>query len=167
MVTAYSEGEIMKKITQITLLVFVLSGCVSNDLVPKTKTTNKTEHKDITVTLNGVDEKIELAHNEWKISYKCKSFDGLNISPTIFNILTDINDPNAEFNSLLVFPDHSANIGSLYRNGLDWRFDWVDFKTENSFSIVIKSNGNGYYYNWSLADENGQMKAELTLKCNS
>jgi hypothetical protein len=159
-------GEVMKIITIIMLMVLLLSGCVSNDLVPKSKAKNKTPKNDITVTVNGTDVEMELSKSEWVVSYRCRSFDGINTGSTVFNILTDIYESDG-FNSLLVFPDRSANVGKLYRNGLDWRFDWVDLDTENSFSIVIKTNGDGYYFNWSLSDENGQMKTEQTLTCNS
>ena len=159
----------MKLVIQLGLVIIVLTGCASNDLVPKNKSSNSprsTELKnDITVSINGLDEEIELSRVEWGVFYKCKYFDGLNTGSTAFNILRKIDVPTNEANALLVFPDGSADLGMLYRSGLDWRFDWASLVTESIFSISIKQNGDSYYYNWNLADEEGRMNVKQTLKC--
>ncbi len=163
-----SSMEIMMKtITQVVSVFFVLvlSGCAATDLVPKSKQVNKAPKNDIVVTINGVDEELTLSKDEWSVEFVCKQSGGSNNGSLSFHILKNTTEPNDDLNALLVFSDHSANIGKLFRDGLDWRFDWVSVDTEKQFSVVIKQNSDAYYYEWSLADDKGRMSVNQTLSC--
>lgn len=108
----------------------------------------------------------KLLKSEWPKAFTCKHWGGNKAGKFMFSIRKKSTIPIGNNNAWLIFSDHTGYSGELYRNGLDWRFDWTDRKTSNKFSMKIKSGGEGYYFNWSLADSSGVMHVDRTATCN-
>jgi hypothetical protein len=102
---------------------------------------------------------------EWPITFRCKHYGGTNAGKFMFSIRKKKSEPLGLENAWLIFPDYTAYAGVLYRNGLDWRFDWTDRNTERKFTFMIKGGSDGFYYDWSLVGDNGTMSISRTATC--
>lgn len=107
----------------------------------------------------------KISKTEWPVQFRCRSLDGPESGKFMFSIRKQLSAPAGIENAWLIFPDLAGYSGELYRNGLDWRFDWTDRRTKSSFSIRITQPGEGYYYDWSLAELDGLLKPSLIASC--
>ena len=107
----------------------------------------------------------KISKSKWPIVFRCVHYGGPKSGEFMFSIRKKKGKPIGLENAWLIFPDLAGYSGELYRYGLDWRFDWTDRNTSSKFSVSIKSGGEGYYYNWSLADSDGTMKVTRSATC--
>lgn len=110
--------------------------------------------------------KFKLSKKEWPVVFRCKHYGGPKAGKFWFSIRKKKSKPAGLENAWLIFPNLAGYSGQLYRNGLDWRFDWTDRNTGNKFSISVKAGGEGFYYDWSLADSKGRMSVSRSATCN-
>ena len=109
--------------------------------------------------------KFKISKTEWPIAFRCSHYGGPKAGQFMFSIRKKSTDPVGDENAWLIFPDHAGYAGELYRNGLDWRFDWADRNTNSNFTVSIKRGGEAYYYDWSLANSDGTMKVKRSATC--
>lgn len=102
---------------------------------------------------------------EWPVQFRCRSLDGSRTGKFMFSIRKQNVTPAGVENAWLIFPDLAGYPGELYRDGLDWRFDWTDRRTRSSFTVRVTQTGEGYYYDWHLADLDGSLKPSLIATC--
>ena len=118
------------------------------------------EHK-ITVT-DGDGKKHSIRTAWYPKAYTCYHYGGAKAGQVAFSLRKrDVTRYNSDW---LIFPDHTGIKGHLKRDGLNMRFSW-SIGESNSYSIVIHGGGDAFYYNWTLADENGQMKVTQSHTC--
>ena len=120
---------------------------------------------DFLVGKTELGTEFKISKEGWPIVFRCKHYGGPQAGKFMFSIRKKKTEPLGLENAWLIFPDYSGYAGELYRNGLDWRFDWTDRKSENRFTISIKRGGEGYYYDWSLAKTGGTMTSTRTATC--
>ena len=115
----------------------------------------------LTVTnMNG--EVFPLIKRQWPISFRCTKWpDGT----FMFSIRIPSWAKPSSKPGWLILPDNTGYKGVLRRRGLDWRFDWTDPVTDEDFSVLVKSGGKGYYFQWNLADDDGHIQAKRTMEC--
>lgn len=112
--------------------------------------------------MNEIGISIPVDKKEFPVIFRCREYPN---DKFWFSIRRSKSDPTGLLNAWMVFSDKTGYQGSLYRNGLDWRFDWTDDSTAKRFSLVVKSGNQGYYYNWSLADDEGRMSVARAATC--
>jgi len=120
------------------------------------------ENLDVTTELG---TKIKISKEDWPIAFRCNHWGGPKGGQFWFSIRKKKTKPYGVENAWLIFSDLSGYAGELYRNGLDWRFDWTDRNTGNNFSMIIKAGGEGYYYDWNLANSEGRMSVYQSAIC--
>ena len=113
----------------------------------------------LTVTnING--EVFPLIKRQWPVAFRCNKWPS---GKFMFRIHSRLG--SAAKQAWLIFPDHIGFEGVLHRQGLNWRFDWTDPATDENFSVAVKPDGGGYYFQWDLADDDGHMAAKRTMEC--
>ena len=69
---------------------------------------------------------------------------------------------NLQQTGIILFNRTNEGVFALnYRYGIDKRWDWTD-ERDNSFSVVLKSNGKAFFYNF-ISEE--QVSPSATFKC--
>lgn len=121
--------------------------------------------EDLLIGKSELDIEFRLVKESWPIAFRCHHYGGPSAGNFFFNIRKKKGEPIGDTNAWLVFENVNGYAGELYRNGLDWRFDWTDRNTGTNFSVTIKSGGAGYYYNWGLADDKATLNVSRTLTC--
>lgn len=109
-------------------------------------------------------KEVVLSKSEWEVVKRCYEWSLGSKGKFLFSIRKSNTNP-ASREAWLIFPDHTGFSGHMYRNGLDWRFDWDNPRNLNSYTVSIKSDGTGYYFDWALADEDGRMSVKPTAIC--
>ncbi len=64
----------------------------------------------------------------------------------------------------LVFPDDDGIIGSLHRDGINWRFNWY-IDGDLGYSIIIRSNEIGYYYDFTDSESKEIVQPRESFSC--
>ena len=95
----------------------------------------------------------------WPIKFRCNRY---GTSDFWFSIRRDASGRKQRTDAWIIFSDYTGEQGELYRQGLDWRFNWT---AGGDYSVIIKSGGSGFYYNWAMADENGIMNGSRSAHC--
>lgn len=162
------------KILILTSLIFYLVACVTNPNMDF-----KEPNNDINRILILEEEEFKAGEPWVFISWKCRDFSyggktlvevGRAIFPNEYQESTNEQKqkPN-KFSNMLGFVLYDGtNIGSLTtykRDGLTHRWDWGGDRN-SSYSIVIKTDGTGLYYDFSTAKDGIKNKADGIFKCS-
>ena len=74
-------------------------------------------------------------------------------------------DPNLlEYGFILYDGTSSGDLTTYQRKGVNLRWDWET--TGGSFAFILKSDGTGYFYDFSKASSDGMTTSDTIYKCS-
>jgi hypothetical protein len=95
------------------------------------------------------------------VSWRCKNF--INDSGTLVEVGTFTNSLYSGLGFILYDGGYSGESTHYGRKGLNHRWDWGPHG--NDYAFVIKPDGTGLYYDFSLAPSGEEVKANAVYKC--